>query len=59
VFPDPDSVPSSPARAIWEFVGGLDLRRFDGKGRVRLGLTKRGGNLMRDRSRRALPEDKW
>ena len=76
VFPDPDSVPSSPARrkacpapdaplrfrhiernqptwmlvdlermldeshparAIWEFVGGLDLSRFEGKVRVKVG----------------------
>lgn len=28
---------SHPARAIWEFVGGLDLSRFEGKVRVKVG----------------------
>jgi transposase len=33
---------SHPARAIWEFVGGLDLSRFEGKVRVKVGGAGRG-----------------
>lgn len=32
---------SHPARAIWEFVGGLDLSRFEGKVRVKVGAAGR------------------